>query len=153
LTDAFSKPLGAVRLTETFLKTDPATPLELHRMSEYIDEKLAAPLRKIGAARFDRVIATSATAAAVVCAVNRVGRARRDEADRLKATTAQVRTLYRQLCSLDLGGRRKVQGIGPRRAELITAGAAVFLRALELFQQPAMHYSAAGVRDGIIADL
>ena len=24
---------------------------------------------------------------------------------------------------------------------------------LELFQQPALHYSAAGVRDGIIADL
>ncbi len=33
------------------------------------------------------------------------------------------------------------------------AGAAVFLRILELFQHPALHYSAAGVRDGIIADL
>ncbi|HEV2687678.1 MAG TPA: Ppx/GppA phosphatase family protein [Bryobacteraceae bacterium] len=153
LTEAFSKPLGAVRLTETFLKTDPATPVELHRMSEYIDEKLATPLRRIGAGPFDRAIATSATAAAAVCAVNRVGRSRRDEADRLKATAAQMRGLYRQLCSLDLAGRRKVQGIGPRRAELIVAGAAVFLRTLELFQQPAMHYSAAGVRDGIIADL
>jgi exopolyphosphatase / guanosine-5'-triphosphate,3'-diphosphate pyrophosphatase len=153
MAEAFSKPLGAVRLTETFLKTDPATTLELHRMSEYIDEKLATPLRRIGTGPFDRVIATSATAAAVVCAVNRVGRSRREEADRLKATAAQMRTLYRQLCSLDLAGRRKVQGIGPRRAELIIAGTAVFLRALELFQQPALHYSAAGVRDGIIADL
>jgi exopolyphosphatase/guanosine-5'-triphosphate,3'-diphosphate pyrophosphatase len=153
LEEAFSKPLGAVRLTETFLKTDPAAPLELHRMNEYIDEKLATPLRRIGVTPCDRVIATSATAAAVVCAVNRVGRARRDEADRLRATTAQIRALYRQLCSLDLNGRRKIQGIGPRRAELITAGAAVFLRTLELFQQPALHYSAAGVRDGIIADL
>jgi len=36
---------------------------------------------------------------------------------------------------------------------LIVAGAAVFLKVLELFQQPALHYSAAGVRDGIIADL
>lgn len=33
------------------------------------------------------------------------------------------------------------------------AGAAVFRRTLELFQQPSLHYSAAGVRDGIIADL
>jgi len=55
--------------------------------------------------------------------------------------------------SLDLAGRRRIQGICPNRAELIVAGAAVFLRALELFQQPALHYSAAGVRDGIIADL
>jgi len=153
LAESFSKPLGAVRLTETFLKTDPAAPLELRRMNEYIDEKLATPLRRIAVRSFDRVIATSATAAAIVCSVNRVGRSRRDEADRLKATTTQIRALYRQLSTQDLNGRRKVLGIGPRRAELIVAGAAVFLRALELFQQSALLYSAAGVRDGIIADL
>jgi len=153
LSEAFSKPLGAVRLTEAFLKNDPPTPLELHRMNEYIEEKLAAPVRRIGAGPLDRVIATSATAAAIVCAVNRVARARREEADRLKASVAQIRRFFREVRALDLSGRRKIQAIGPNRAELIVAGSAVFLRALELFQQPAMHYSAAGVRDGIIADL
>ncbi|HTA68008.1 MAG TPA: hypothetical protein VK776_07010, partial [Bryobacteraceae bacterium] len=82
LSEAFSKPLGSVRLTEVFLKSDPPAPLELHRMNEYIEEKLATPLRKLGAGPFARVIATSATAAAIVCAVNRVRRSRRDEADR-----------------------------------------------------------------------
>ena len=48
LAEAFSKPLGAVRLTEVFLKSDPPAPLELHRMNESIEEKLAAPLRRIG---------------------------------------------------------------------------------------------------------
>jgi exopolyphosphatase / guanosine-5'-triphosphate,3'-diphosphate pyrophosphatase len=153
LAEAFSKPLGAVRLTEVFLKSDPPAPLELHRMNESIEEKLAAPLRRIGKAPCDRVIATSATAAAIVCAVNRVGRSRREEADRLKASVAEIRKFYRQVSQLDLAGRRKIQGIGPRRAELIISGAAVFLKVLELFQQPALHYSAAGVRDGIIADL
>jgi exopolyphosphatase/guanosine-5'-triphosphate,3'-diphosphate pyrophosphatase len=153
LTEAFSKPLGAVRLTEVFLKSDPPAPLELHRMNESIEEKLAAPLRRIGKSPCDRVIATSATAAAIVCAVNRVGRSRREEADRLKASVAEIRRFYRRVSQLDLSGRRKIQGIGPRRAELIIPGAAVFLKVLELFQQPALHYSAAGVRDGIIADL
>jgi exopolyphosphatase/guanosine-5'-triphosphate,3'-diphosphate pyrophosphatase len=153
LSEAFSKPLGAVRLTEVFLKNDPPLPLELHRLNEYIEEKMATPLRRIGGAPFDRVIATSATAAAIVCAVNRVRRSRRDEADRLKATTSQIRKFYRDVRERDLAGRRKILGIGPKRAELIVAGTAVFLRALELFHQPALHYSAAGVRDGIIADL
>src|SRR5271166_2107825 len=90
LTEAFSKPLGAVRLTEVFLRTDPPTPLELHRMDEYIEEKLAYPVRRIGSRQFDRAIATSATAAALVCAVNRIPRARRDEADRLRATLSQI---------------------------------------------------------------
>ncbi|MBZ5609683.1 MAG: Ppx/GppA family phosphatase [Acidobacteriia bacterium] len=153
LVEAFSKPLGAVRLTEVFLKSDPPAPLELHRMNEYIEEKLAAPLRRIGVGPFDRVIATSASAAALVCAVNRVGRSRREEADRLKASVSQVRKFYREVSALDLSERLKIQGLGPRRAELIVAGAAVFRRTLELFQTPSMHYSAAGVRDGIIADL
>ena len=153
LSEAFSKPLGAVRLMEVFLKSDPPVPLELHRMHEYIDEKLATPLRRIGAGPFDRVVATSATAAAIVCAVNRVRRSRRDEADRLKATLAQIRRFYREICERDLASRRKIVGIGPKRAELIVAGTAVFLRVLELFHQPSLHYSSAGVRDGIIADL
>ena len=153
LVEAFSKPLGAVRLTEAFLKGDPPAAVELHRMYEYIDEKLAAPLRRIGTGPFDRMIATSATAAAIVCAINRVPRARRDEADRLKASVLQVRKFSRTVSAVDLGRRAKIQGIGPRRAEIIIAGAAVFRRALELFHRPSLHYSAAGVRDGIIADL
>lgn len=153
LAEAFSKPLGAVRLTEVFLKNDPPLPLELHRMDEYIEEKLTGPLKKIGPGPFDRAIATSATAAAIVCSINRVARSQREEADRLKASVAQIRKFYREVRSLDLAGRRKILGIGPRRAELIVAGAAVFLRTLELFRHPALHYSAAGVRDGIVADL
>jgi exopolyphosphatase/guanosine-5'-triphosphate,3'-diphosphate pyrophosphatase len=153
LSEAFSKPLGAVRLTEVFLRTDPPAPIDLHRLNEYIDEKLSGPLKKIGVGHFDRAIATSATAAAIVCAVNRVPRSRREEADRLKASAAQIRRFYREASVLDAGGRRKIQGIGPNRADLIVAGAAVFRRILELFQQPALHYSVAGVRDGIIADL
>ena len=152
LVTAFSKPLGAVRLTEVFLKNDPPAEQELHRLDKSIDERLAAPVARI-APRFDRVIATSATAAAVVCAINRVPRARREEADRLRATTSQVRKFYEQIRTRDLAGRRKIGGIGPRRAEIIVAGTAVFLRVLESFRHPSMYYLAAGVRDGIIADL
>jgi exopolyphosphatase / guanosine-5'-triphosphate,3'-diphosphate pyrophosphatase len=153
LSAAYSKPLGAVRLTEVFLKHDPPAPEELRRVHEYIDEKIAPALRRIGARQFDRVIATSATAAAVVCAVNRIPRPRRDAADRLKATAAQVRRFFGEISTQSLAARRKAQGIGPRRAEIIVAGTAVFLRTLELFQAQALYYSSAGVREGIIADL
>ncbi len=153
LEEAFSKPLGAVRLTEVFLKSDPPSPTELSRMNEYIEEKLAGPLKRMGSAKFDRVIATSATAAAIVCAINRVGRSRRDEADRLKASVSEIRKFYRKVAARDVAGRRKIQGVGPRRAELIVSGVAVFLRALEVFRAASLHYSSAGVREGLIADL
>ena len=153
ISTAFSKPLGAVRLTEVFLRNDPPDAVALARMEKYIDEKLAAPLARIGRGPFDRLIATSATAAAIVSAVGRIPRTKRDIADRLRATAPQVRRLYKELAVRDLAQRRKVPGIGPRRAEIIVAGTAVFRRILETFGQPSLYYLAAGVRDGIVADL
>jgi exopolyphosphatase/guanosine-5'-triphosphate,3'-diphosphate pyrophosphatase len=153
LLDAVSKPVGAVRLTEVFLKSDPPTPEELHRLDAYLKEKLLPFHKRHGAEKFDRVIATSATAAALVCAVNNIPRVRREEADQVRASTAQIRDLYFQLAASDVAGRRKLMGIGPKRAEIVVAGAAAFLRVLEMFQHRSLYYCAAGVRDGIIADL
>jgi len=153
LIDSTSRPLGAVRLTELFLTVDPPSEQALSRLDQYINEKLAAFVKRHGSEKFDRVVATSSTAAALVCAVNRIPRARRDTADRVRASTAQIRRFFEFLIKEDVNERRRWIGIGPRRAEIIVAGAAVFLRILQAIQHRSMYYSAAGVRDGIIADL
>ncbi len=150
---AFSKPLGALRLQELFLRSDPPKAAELHRMHEYIEERIGPAIRRIGAAHIDRVVGTSATASAVVCAVNRIPRARRDESDRKRATTAQIRRFYKEISALDVASRQKITGIGPRRAEIIIPGTAVLLHVLDALHMPSLFYSAAGVRDGLIADL
>ena len=153
MAEAYSKPLGAVRLNEAFLKNDPPTERQLHQMHEYISAKLDAPVRRLGHTGWDRVIATSATAAAVAAAVARTPRTKREEIDRLRVATTQVRKLYAKLSQLGIAGRRKVTGIGPRRAEIIVPGLAVLLKFMEEFRQQGFYYSRAGVRDGIIADL
>jgi exopolyphosphatase/guanosine-5'-triphosphate,3'-diphosphate pyrophosphatase len=151
--DAASRPLGAVRLKELFLTSDPPTPADLLRLDQYIEEKLAPFVRRHQDSKFDRAIATSSTAAALACAVNRVPRAQRDGADRLRASTADIKRFYDLLVKEGLEERRQWVGIGPRRAEIIVGGAAVFLRSLQALHHRSLYYSAAGVRDGIIADL
>ena len=151
--EGVSRPLGAVRLTEVFLKEDPPTPLELHRLQKFIEEKFEPTRRRIKDISFDRVISTSATAAAIVSAIQAVPRAKRDDADRQRAKTSEVRRLFRELTARPLSERKKIPGIGPRRAEIIVGGAAVFLHALESLKLSSMYYSSAGVRDGVIADL
>jgi|SRR5579871_84701 len=151
--EAVSKPLGAVRLTEVFLKSDPPLGVELHRMAEYIDQKLLTALRHIGRRRCQRVIATSGTASAVVSAIHGVSGSKVDQADRLRASVGQIRNLYGELCRRSLDGRKKITGIGPRRAEIIVPGTAVLLHLLQHLKMPSLYYSAAGLRDGIIADL
>jgi exopolyphosphatase/guanosine-5'-triphosphate,3'-diphosphate pyrophosphatase len=153
LIDAVSKPLGAVRLTEIFVKSDPSRPQDLHDMNSFITEKLHSFYEAHAGEKFDRAIATSASAAAVVSAVNQIPRDKRDEADRLGASLSQIQKLNSALGTSSLAQRRKMTGIGPRRAEIIVGGAAVLGRALEMFNHNGLYYCSAGVRDGVIADL
>jgi exopolyphosphatase / guanosine-5'-triphosphate,3'-diphosphate pyrophosphatase len=151
--DAFSRPLGAVRLTEMFLKSDPADPRELARMEKYIQERIEGAVKRIGAGPIERMVATSATAAAAVCTANGVRRTKRAMADRFLASAAQIRHLYADVAHRNLESRSKMTGIGPRRAEIIVAGVAVLNEVMRSLEVPRLYYSAAGVRDGIIADL
>src|SRR5690606_5079361 len=95
--EGISRPPGAVRLTEVFLQSDPPTDLQLLRMAKFIDEKFERVLRRIGSREFHRVIGTSATAAAIVGAVNGVPRSERDSAARMRAGFDQVRRLFGDL--------------------------------------------------------
>jgi exopolyphosphatase/guanosine-5'-triphosphate,3'-diphosphate pyrophosphatase len=122
-------------------------------MQEYIQQKLAGAVVRLGHGRWDRAIATSATASTVASAIARTPRSQRDAIDRLRISTAQVRRLYEKVSVRSLAARRKITGIGPRRAEIIVPGVAVLLEFLHEFRLPAIYYSRAGVRDGVIADL
>ena len=153
MVEGYSRPLGAVRLKEVFLDKDPPRGDQILRLQEFIDEKLELVVRRLGRQAFVRGIATSASAAAIVCAVRGIARNERYAANQQMATLEQVRKLYRELIEMPIDRRRTMIGIGPRRAEIIVAGVAVFLRAMERFDLRALYYSNAGVREGIIADL
>ncbi len=153
LAEAYSKKIGAVRMQEVFLKSEPPSKLELAHLHEYIDQRLEGVVGKLKPKTFNRAITTSGTAAAMMCAIHHISRSKRDKIDRLRASVAQVRSFYQKISTRDLEGRRKITGIGPRRAEIIIPGTAVLLHLMRELNLSSVHYSAAGLRDGIIADL
>ena len=148
-----SLPLGAVRLTELFLGEDPPRYADIVRMRLHIREQIATVADQLTRAAVHRVIATSATAGAIVCAVHQIKRSQRHQADRLGATFEQVGELLSTLVERDLAGRANVVGVGRRRAEIIIAGVAALNGIMDGLRLPQLQYSTAGVRDGIIADL
>ena len=54
---------------------------------------------------------------------------------------------------MDYDERAKVPGIGPRRAEIIIAGAWVFAELMQRCNLPAFQYSPLGLRDGVLAQM
>jgi len=133
-------------------KATPVKP-EVTRLQKHVREQIAEPLDELCKIEPYRMVATSSSASALVCAVNDIKRSRRDEADGLAATTKQVRDLFRKLSDRGIKDRAGITGIGPKRAEIIIAGVAVLGEVLERTGLPRLHYSSAGVRDGVIAEL
>lgn len=150
--EKLSRPIGSVRLKQKFLKHDPPKKREIRALTDYIDEKLAIVIERVSPTSISRLLATSGAAAAVVCAINEV-RVDRDEADRLSAPYAQVETLFERVSTMDLAHRRRIRGVGRRRAEVLLPGIAVLMAIMRSFGKDELTYTSAGVRDGIITDL
>ena len=149
-----SLPLGAVRLTEVLrVVRSPDAPPTSPGCGCTSASRLPEWRLRLRRAVVHRVIATSATAGAIVCAVHNVKRSQRHLADRLGATVQQVGELLGALVDRDLEGRAGVVGVGRRRAEIIVAGVAVLDGIMCGLRLPRLQYSTAGVREGIIAEL
>jgi exopolyphosphatase/guanosine-5'-triphosphate,3'-diphosphate pyrophosphatase len=160
--DTISVPLGAVRLTEEFLTVDPAPAEGLGRMRRWIQRELRRAHRRIQPAGAMTMIATSGTAAALSDSLSGKAAGRQNPRspkarDRGHAaglvSTREVRKLAKKLAKLSLPEREAVPGIGPRRAEIIVAGAEVFAELLESFGMSGFRYSPLGLRDGILAQM
>jgi len=67
--------------------------------------------------------------------------------------TRAVRKLSTLLAKMTLPEREAVPGIGPRRAEIIVAGAEVYAELMESFGLAGFRYSPLGLRDGILAQM
>jgi exopolyphosphatase/guanosine-5'-triphosphate,3'-diphosphate pyrophosphatase len=176
--ETVSLPLGAVRLSEEFLRADPAPAEGLARMKQFIARELRTARGKIQPGEVARVIATSGTAAALSEAVAAEGKgsskpdkktAKKNMGKAMQAlavsqsrvtapdaglvSTPEVRRMAGKLAPMTLAERATVVGIGPRRAEIIVPGAMVFAELLESFNLAGFSYSPLGLRDGILAQL
>ncbi|MHB8388505.1 MAG: Ppx/GppA phosphatase family protein [Acidobacteriaceae bacterium] len=156
-----SLPLGAVRLTREFLRHDPPAPEEIARMQGWIRRQLRRAEQQMGEEHVTSVFATSGTAAALATAARAAAKTStktRFNPDRKPGVRAWERTPTKIVCKLanrlkrmSVGQRNVVPGIGPKRSEIIVAGAYVYADLLERLHLPGFRYSPMGLRDGILA--
>jgi exopolyphosphatase/guanosine-5'-triphosphate,3'-diphosphate pyrophosphatase len=149
--DAVSLPLGAVRLTDEFLPHDPPRKGELKRLRGFVAREVNRVTDRIPSAKIKGVIATSGTAAALAAVAMhlRRGKTRR----RPIVTRAEMTRIAKRLARLPVAERRKIEGIGPRRAEIIVAGATVYHELLDRLHLSGFRYSPLGLRDGVLAQM
>ena len=160
-----SLPLGAVRLQQEFLRSDPPEKQDIARLRQYIDRELKRAERKLGTPRVGLVIATSGTAAALSEASRSLaakaparkwaGKAARRGAGATPAVTTveQVRRLTERLTRMTNAQRSSIPGIGTKRSEIIIPGSIVYAHLLERLGLKGFRYSPLGLGNGILEQM
>ncbi len=150
--DMVSLPIGAVRLTQTFMHHDPPKKNELEQMRGFVQREISRIQRRIRNARIQTAIATSGTPAALSGLYEAKVRGY-DESKPHTVPHESVSKLLKSLAKLTLEQRRVLPGIGPRRAEIIVAGAMVFAELMDMCALRNFRYLPLGLRDGLLAQM
>ncbi|HKP13963.1 MAG TPA: Ppx/GppA phosphatase family protein, partial [Blastocatellia bacterium] len=120
--------VGAVRLTEKFITTDPPAREERERLVANLRADLARAVWEIKRIGFDFVVGTAGTVENIVSAIIQAEAAKTSEAATEfegfteTVTLDQIRKLNRQLAQMTNRQRRRVAGIEKPRADIIVAG-------------------------------
>jgi exopolyphosphatase/guanosine-5'-triphosphate,3'-diphosphate pyrophosphatase len=149
--ETVSLPLGAVRLTNDFLHHDPPRKAEMRQLRGFVIREIGRIADRVNKPRPNIVIATSGTAEALASVCHALYRTKSQRG--MTVTHPQMRRIAKMLSRLSLEDRKKIQGIGPRRAEIVIAGAAVFAGLLDRFRLSGFRYSPLGLRDGLLAQM
>lgn len=146
-----SLPLGAVRLTQEFLPDDPPKKKQLERLEEFIAEEVNRLHGRMRKQDVQMTIATSGTAAALAGIA--AGREDVEHGQAVTVTRAALARITERLAKLTLEQRKRLPGLGPRRAEIIIAGAFVYRELIERLGLQGFRYSPLGLRDGLLAQM
>jgi exopolyphosphatase / guanosine-5'-triphosphate,3'-diphosphate pyrophosphatase len=149
--ETVSLPLGAVRLTNEFFRHDPPRKAELQRLRGFAAREIGRIALRVSRARPKMVVATSGTAASLAAVCHALYKTKGPRA--AMASREQVRKVANKLARLPVDERKKFSGVGPKRAEIIVAGAAVYAELLDRCQLKGFRYSPLGLRDGLLAQM
>lgn len=149
--EVVSMPLGAVRLTNEFLRHDPPRKSELESMRKFINREIRRVAPRVHRAAPKVVIATSGTAAALAA----MSKSLYGTSGRMHTAVsrANMARLVKILSRRNLQERRKLSGLGPKRAEIIVAGAVVFSELVQHCGLRGFRYSELGLRDGLLVQM
>ena len=137
-----SMKLGAVGLTDRFIRSDPPAPNELDALRSEIHSCLERSASELREQTWDHATATSGTALAISAALNRAAIVNLPELKRLNARIAAV----------SLAERRNVAGLSPQRADIIVAGGFVLEETMSALGIESLRICDWSLREGVIID-
>lgn len=141
--------LGAVRLTELFLPSDPPTSEEISRLRATIGEQIAGIAAEIRD-QPDPLVAIGGTIRNLARAIQAAKNYPLMQLHGFFLERSDLEVLVDRLIKATVKRRARVAGIKSDRADIIVAGALVYETLLREAGLPGLHVSGLGIREGFL---
>ncbi|HJV64996.1 MAG TPA: Ppx/GppA phosphatase family protein [Geomonas sp.] len=141
--------LGAVFLTETFLKQDPVNPEELLKLRKYVRKTLKACYtgERTG---MHCLVGSGGAISSIASMITAARRERYDSLQGHELLRSEVVHLLAMLGRKTDKERRATPGLNPDRSDIIVAGVAVVDELMDFFKVNVLKVNERGIREGLI---
>lgn len=142
-----SMPIGAVGLTDRFIRSDPPSAHELDALRSEIRVSMDRAVRELREHSWTSVTASSGTATTIGVALSHIM-----PPASTTVTFTQLKHLVTKLCALKMAERRSVIGIPAERADIIVAGGVVLKEVMSALKIESLCTCDWSLREGVIID-
>ncbi len=147
-----SVPVGSVRMTERFVKSDPATATERDAILAHINGALASvawPAKGSGLS----LVGTAGTVTTLAALALRLDSYDPDRVHGYRLGVEELESIVRDLQTSTEAERRQMPGLDPKRADVIFAGSCILLSIARTLGVSDIVVSDRGVRWGLLYDV
>lgn len=153
-----SVPIGVVTLAERFPEGEAVTDAWFRRMVDHVKDEIAAfrradPMKPLFEANEAHLVGTSGAITSLAGLHLRLPRYDRNRVDGIWMTRAECEAAAERLLGLTAAERAAQPCIGPDRADLVLAGAAILQAVQELWPCERVRVADRGLREGILLSL
>jgi len=152
----YSVRVGAVRLTERYISSDPPKTKELSNLKSEVHAAFERPARELRNAKWRRASGTSGTILAIGASLrNSNSKSSKNQAAAPTETEIPLSQLARlnvELAGMDLAERRALKGISSQRSEIIVAGGQILEGAMRALGINVISTCDWALREGVIID-
>jgi exopolyphosphatase/guanosine-5'-triphosphate,3'-diphosphate pyrophosphatase len=144
--------LGSLRLYDEYLRGAQDAGAAYRKLVRHVRAVLELVAAQLGEYRFDTTIGTSGTLMGLAALDAAAAGAPLQRAHGYVLRLDRLRALQARMIRMTPGERRKMPGMNPRRSDIIVAGAAIVIEALELLGREEIVVCERALRDGVVVD-
>lgn len=148
LIHSLSLPLGAVRVTEGFLQSDPVSPKELRRLQKHLQEQFSA-IDWFRAEAGLRLVGEGGTLRLLGRLVQKMNQYLLDDLHGYTISIEHIEAIVEQLAKSAINKRKQLPGMKSDRADISLGGAVVVLEAMRAAGITEMMICNQGLREGL----